>query len=138
MRCGSPIRASRNRTETNIMRITRFAKTALASGVALAATTALLGAPQPASAVTSCFYPSTPSRQPATAVVLLKGVGVDFGTNGLNSSNDPTCGGTLTWNTSNNTIRPELHGDLIQKNNLGVNARVLVSYYDVHNTKLGS
>src|SRR5262249_3065154 len=36
------------------------------------------------------------------------------------------------------TIRPTLHGDLIQKNHLGVTSRVLVTYYDVHNTKVGS
>ena len=80
------------------MRIPRFAKTVLASGVALAATTAMLGAPSPASAtaVSPCFYPSSLPGQPGTDVILLKGTGVDFGTGGLNSSNDPVCGGTLT------------------------------------------
>jgi hypothetical protein len=121
------------------MHIPRLAKTVLASGVALAATTAMLGAPSPASAtaVSPCIYPTSLPGQPGTDVILLKGT-VDFGTGGLNSSNDAVCGGTLTWDTSNNTIRPILKGDLIQKNHFGVTARVLVSYYDVHNTKVGS
>ena len=43
----------------------------------------------------------------------------------------------MHWNTSNGTIRPEVSGDLTQKNNIGVTARVLVSYYNIHGGKLG-
>ena len=121
------------------MHLARYGKTILASGVALAAATTMLAAPKPASAaLVNCFYPASIPGVPGTDIVKLAAVDVDFGTQGLNSSNDPTCGGTLYWNTANGTIRPELSGDLIQRNNIGVTARVLVGYYDVHDVKLGS
>src|SRR5262249_55488689 len=97
----------------------------------------LYAAPTPASAMTSCFYPTSLPGQPGSDAVLLKGK-VDFGTQGLTSSNDPVCGGTLTWDTANNTIKPELNGELTVKNHMGMIARVLVSYYDVHDTKIGA
>jgi hypothetical protein len=112
----------------------------LGSGtVAMAFGAGLLGAAQAASATAASPAATvacgvlSPAGQPASDSIKLPNVaGISFGSGGLNSSGNPTCGGTLQWNIPPSTIQPRLTGRLYMKDSLYKTAHVRVSYYDIH------
>ena len=61
--------------------------------------------------------------------------GQDFGGGSL-ENNVPSDYGTLTWDLASATITPRLKGTLFMATSFGVNARMLMNYYDVHDNYL--
>jgi hypothetical protein len=123
-----------HRSRTSKLLAVAFAGLAAAATAPLAASAA--GATTvPAPIGVPCLVPAP--ADPATDLLTLTGAGVDFGVNGLDATNKPNCPSTVAWDTSGGTITPRISGNIILKNSLGVSARVIASYFDVHGTSLG-
>src|SRR5205823_140472 len=58
--------------------------------------------------------------------------GISFGSGGLDSTNNPVCGGTLQWQIPSTGIIPYLTGTLYMQNSSGKDAHVRMTYYDIH------
>ena len=112
----------------------------IGSGAAVMAIGAgLLGAAYPASATPAatsatplCSVISTPGQPTSDSVRLPNVGGISFGSGGLDSTNNPVCGGTLQWQIPPNTIQPYLTGTLYMQNSSGKTAHVRMTYYDIH------